>query len=558
LLANNTPALKIGWVPCQSTGDDTLWVPTFVETDASNAGWYQLVPKYGRAGIANPCLNLNIGASQSTQMLVEYTCQGGTHTEERWAPNESFWTAPGGTGGGTGGTPTTTTATTIPGTPAGAHLLEEGLPTDLVVSSDLSCLNFSRSAGVFSSPAELECDIFMPVLTAGGFKLKILPEETTCLEVSGINIVEASCGGTVWADQIQPDGLRFSLRPSTDTSQCLTQYGSSAVLLSCSGLPSQYWYDGPRISGAGPIDSALISEFQDLTAEHSDIGIRAVSIGELQNVASLAGLNQRDSRLVSAGPEASGWLFADGGGYVFARNLFSRGMFTTSPDNFVEVAGQTIRLVGGQAAFSPKSANVVRQEWTTLTGVSFLYDSLSPADKLLLEQTHGCTRSDGSSSRINEAQWNAVFLGAALAEIGAALSSTLGPRVASAAKRPRQTPNTTIAPRLPQDIAVNPDPPAVLPVAGRSVGRASHTAQSDADAASALASGARDIRKNQQQVNAAGIRVGTNRPDLQYTRPNGQREYIEYEGLANPRGASHERRILADDSGATVTVKTIP
>ncbi len=29
LLGDGTPALKIGWVPCQSTGDDTVWVPTF-------------------------------------------------------------------------------------------------------------------------------------------------------------------------------------------------------------------------------------------------------------------------------------------------------------------------------------------------------------------------------------------------------------------------------------------------------------------------------------------------------------------------------------------------
>jgi hypothetical protein len=546
LLANGTAALKIGWVPCGSTGDDTVWVPTFVETDASNAGWYQLVPKYGRAGIANPCLNLNIGASQSTQMLVEYTCQGGTHTEERWAPNESFWTAP----GGTGGTPTTTTATTIPGTPAGAHLLEDGLPTDLVVSSDLGCLNFARAAGVFSPPAELECDMFMPVLTAGGFKLKILPEETTCLEVSGISLVEATCGGTVWADQIQPDGLKFSLRPSTDTSQCLSQYGSSAALLPCSGLPSQYWYDGPRISGTGPIDSALISEFQDLTAEHSDIGIRAVSIGELQSVASLAGLSQRDSRLVSAGPEASGWLFADGGGYVFARNLFSRGMFTTSPDNFVEVAGQTIRLVGGQAVFSPKSANVVRQEWNTLTGVSLLYDSLVPADKLLLEQSHGCTRSDGSSSRINEAQWKAVFLGAALAEIAAAMSSRLGPRLAQMARTP------VPGQRLPQDIAVNPNPPAVLRTSTRSIGRASHDAAVQGDIAN-LPANAVDVRLNQQQVNGAGVRVGTNRPDLQWS-VNGQRYYKEYEGIGAPRGVSHTLRIKANDPAGIVSVVEIP
>lgn len=227
-------------------------------------------------------------------------------------------------------------------------------------------------------------------------------------------------------------------------------------------------------------------------------------------------------------------------------------MFTTSPDNFVEVSGQTIRLVGGQAVFSPKSANVVRQEWNTLTGVSLLYDSLAPADKLLLEQSHGCTRSEGSSSRINEAQWNAVFVGAALAEIAAAMSSRLGPRLAQMTRTP------VPGQRLPQDIAVNPNPPDPRSVAGRSVGRASHTAEAQADAASAFANGATDIRLNQQQVNAAGRRIGVNRPDLQYTKANGQRVYIEYEGTANPRGAAHTQRIVANDPGASVTVKIIP
>ncbi len=47
LLGDGSPALKIGWVPCNTSGDDTVWVPTFVEAGASGAGWYQFVPKYG-------------------------------------------------------------------------------------------------------------------------------------------------------------------------------------------------------------------------------------------------------------------------------------------------------------------------------------------------------------------------------------------------------------------------------------------------------------------------------------------------------------------------------
>jgi hypothetical protein len=63
---------------------------------------------------------------------------------------------------------------------------------------------------------------------------------------------------------------------------------------------------------------------------------------------------------------------------------------------------------------------------------------------------------------------------------------------------------------------------------------------------------------NQQQVNAAGQRVGINRPDLQYTL-NGDRYYTEYEGLANPRGAAHELRILSNDPlGIFNPVRLVP
>jgi len=110
--------------------------------------------------------------------------------------------------------------------------------------------------------------------------------------------------------------------------------------------------------------------------------------------------------------------------------------------------------------------------------------------------------------------------------------------------------------RLDLDVAVNPRAPGALPLTGRPIGRASHNRalQTDIDN---LPTGVADIRVNQQQVNAAGQRVGINRPDLQYT-VGGQRYYIEYEGPANPRGASHTARIGANDPGAVVIVRLVP
>lgn len=104
---------------------------------------------------------------------------------------------------------------------------------------------------------------------------------------------------------------------------------------------------------------------------------------------------------------------------------------------------------------------------------------------------------------------------------------------------------------------MNPIPPAQLPTTGRSVGRASHDAAAQADIAAARRQGATDFRLNQQQVNAAGERVGINRPDLQYTL-NGQRFYIEYEGSPPVRGEEHNTRILANDPSGSVVIREIP
>lgn len=71
------------------------------------------------------------------------------------------------------------------------------------------------------------------------------------------------------------------------------------------------------------------------------------------------------------------------------------------------------------------------------------------------------------------------------------------------------------------------------------------------------AGGYQDVRVNQQQVNADGDRVGTNRPDLQGTNPKtGQREYIEYDKTTSSRGKPHEERILANDPLGSVDLVT--
>jgi hypothetical protein len=117
--------------------------------------------------------------------------------------------------------------------------------------------------------------------------------------------------------------------------------------------------------------------------------------------------------------------------------------------------------------------------------------------------------------------------------------------------------------RLARDVAVNPIAPPSLPIQGRKIGTS--TWQSNElrrDLAAARAMGATDIRVNQQQVNAALERVGVNRPDLQYTRPDGTRVYIEYDRVTphafpnSLRGPDHMKRTLANDPNGIVILRT--
>ena len=111
--------------------------------------------------------------------------------------------------------------------------------------------------------------------------------------------------------------------------------------------------------------------------------------------------------------------------------------------------------------------------------------------------------------------------------------------------------------RLPQDQNVNPKPPDPLRT-DRPIGPSpTQNEQMQRDLAEAQANGATDPRVNQQQVNADNQRVGTNRPDLQYTDAQGRRVYTEYDSDTSCRGPGHVKRITANDPNGIVVPKRV-
>jgi hypothetical protein len=63
-----------------------------------------------------------------------------------------------------------------------------------------------------------------------------------------------------------------------------------------------------------------------------------------------------------------------------------------------------------------------------------------------------------------------------------------------------------------------------------------------------------NIRKNQQQVDAKGNKVGTNRPDIQYDK-NGTHYCVEFD--TNPsNGSRHDAAIQKNDPAANVELRT--
>ena len=110
--------------------------------------------------------------------------------------------------------------------------------------------------------------------------------------------------------------------------------------------------------------------------------------------------------------------------------------------------------------------------------------------------------------------------------------------------------------RAPRDIGVNPNPPRANNGAG-TIGRTTSQNNFVKRYTSYLRKiGARDIRVNQQQVNAQGTRVGINRPDIQFTF-KGKRHYIEIDRSTSTRGLPHRIRILSNDPSGKVRLRTM-
>ena len=134
----------------------------------------------------------------------------------------------------------------------------------------------------------------------------------------------------------------------------------------------------------------------------------------------------------------------------------------------------------------------------------------------------------------------------AQAEAGSTVSEVNAGREATASL---PEPPTRI--RLPQDVAVDTAAPDAKPF-DRPIGNSpTQNARMQADRGYYKSLGADEFRVNQQQVNAAGERVGINRPDLQFTL-NGVRYYIEYDLPSSMRGLQHLERLLANDPSGVV------
>jgi hypothetical protein len=93
--------------------------------------------------------------------------------------------------------------------------------------------------------------------------------------------------------------------------------------------------------------------------------------------------------------------------------------------------------------------------------------------------------------------------------------------------------------------------PPPKPLTGRPHGSPDHDAAIDAEIAD-MPQGSIDPRKNQAQVDAAGNKVGNNRPDLQYTDPKtGERVNVE---VVDSNPDTHAGPILTNDPKAILII----
>ncbi len=116
-----------------------------------------------------------------------------------------------------------------------------------------------------------------------------------------------------------------------------------------------------------------------------------------------------------------------------------------------------------------------------------------------------------------------------------------------------------------KDIGARPEAPPNKGIEGRTVGKSrlqNAMVQDDIRRLEEAGVQFKEVRINQQQVNAAECRVGICRPDTQLTilegsLSDGRRLYIEYDRASSSRGREHAQRLLSNDPNAIVILKTV-
>jgi hypothetical protein len=156
----------------------------------------------------------------------------------------------------------------------------------------------------------------------------------------------------------------------------------------------------------------------------------------------------------------------------------------------------------------------------------------------------------GSTGRTGYGNWTGGF--SRTRNVSYGMSANI-PRVTMTSGGQKASFNITGGARRADDISVSPQAPERLD-SNRPIGKSqTQNASLQRRIDFITQHGAADIRVNQQQVNAAGQRVGINRPDLQYTY-NGVRVYEEYDTFSSSRGADHAYRILSNDPNSFVNL----
>ena len=152
---------------------------------------------------------------------------------------------------------------------------------------------------------------------------------------------------------------------------------------------------------------------------------------------------------------------------------------------------------------------------------------------MLWEAASASTRQDWTSGRKAQASGRVLWIGLSLITATKGLSR-LGEGEAGAVAR------------LPQDVRVSPTAPPPLRLNRPISASPTQNAFLQNRIAGLQRLRATDIRVNQQQVDINGVRIGINRPDLQYTLA-GQRFYEEFDTQSLAAAQAHGPRILAND-----------